>query len=139
MSQLSAHIPVDIYGACGNHSCGKTRREKAACDAIMADSKFYLSFENSLCTDYMTEKVWKVLLLRPGTVPVVLGGADYSLHLPPHSYIDVADFSSPRDLALYLLHLDRHEEEYQRYFWWREHYTTIRNNWAEVRQTTELL
>jgi alpha-1,3-fucosyltransferase len=37
--------------------------------------KFYLSFENSLCSDYVTEKFWKILNFN--IVPIVLGGANY--------------------------------------------------------------
>jgi alpha-1,3-fucosyltransferase len=49
--------------------------------------KFYLSFENSVCRDYISEKFWKAL--NNNIVPVVLGGADYSRVAPPKSYINV--------------------------------------------------
>ena len=55
--------------------------------------KFYLSFENSLCPDYVTEKLYNPLLYS--TVPVVYNGADYeSMMAPRHSYIDVRNFTS---------------------------------------------
>ena len=59
--------------------------------------KFYLSFENAVCKDYVTEKFFKVL--NYDIVPVVLGGADYSKLAPEKSYIDARDFKSIADLA----------------------------------------
>ena len=57
------------------------------------DYKFYLSFENSICRDYVTEKFYNPLLYS--TVPVVYGGADYdSIGAPFNSYIDVRNFTS---------------------------------------------
>jgi len=57
------------------------------------DYKFYLSFENSLCRDYVTEKFYNPLLYS--TVPVVYGGADYeSIKAPHHSFIDIRNFAS---------------------------------------------
>ena len=54
--------------------------------------QFYLSLENSLCQDYVTEKFWKILPLN--VIPVVLNGADMQNVAPYHSYIDVADFNT---------------------------------------------
>ena len=58
------------------------------CMPMVGDNyKFYLSFENSLCRDYITEKFWKVLSYN--VVPLVFGGGNYSLYAPKKSYIDV--------------------------------------------------
>ena len=57
------------------------------------DYKFYLAFENSICRDYVTEKFFNPLLFS--TVPIVYGGADYeAIGAPPHSYIDVRNYTS---------------------------------------------
>ena len=53
----------------------------------LANYKFYLSFENSLCVDYITEKFWKVLAYD--VVPVVMGDGNYSRDAPPKSFINV--------------------------------------------------
>lgn len=52
------------------------------------------------------------------------GGANYSKFAPDHSYINVLDYDSPRDLANYLLYLDSHPEDYLSYFWWREDFAS---------------
>ena len=54
--------------------------------------KFYLSLENALCNDYITEKFWKVLPYN--VIPIVLNGVDMSTLAPYHSYIDIKDFPS---------------------------------------------
>ena len=52
--ELSKHISVDIYGACGTMTCP---RSSGKCgDMLDNDYKFYLAFENSNCKDYITEK-----------------------------------------------------------------------------------
>ena len=61
---------------------------------------FYLSFENSLCEDYVTEKLWQ--WLRRDIVPLVMGQANYSAIVPPHSVINALDFSVPKDLGVFL-------------------------------------
>ena len=86
--------------------------------------KFQLSSENSLCPDYVAERFWRSL--KWGAVPVVFGAADYTAYAPPHSYIHVGDFKSPKELADYLLLLDKNDALYRRYFEWRKEWKVIR-------------
>lgn len=44
---------------------------------------------------------------------------DYLSHTPEHSFIHVDDFASPKDLADFLLLLDRNDTLYNEYFEWK--------------------
>jgi alpha-1,3-fucosyltransferase len=81
--------------------------------------KFYLSFENFICTDYITEKFFEIL--NRTIVPIVYRGTDYSQIAPFHSYINALDFT-PEKLAQYLKLLDSIDTLYNEYFWWKDHY-----------------
>ncbi|XP_071974600.1 4-galactosyl-N-acetylglucosaminide 3-alpha-L-fucosyltransferase FUT6-like [Engystomops pustulosus] len=111
---LKNHIDIDIYG--GNH----TSLAMEDLHDVLSKYKFYLSFENSIHTDYITEKLWRNALMS-GTVPVVLGPPreTYERFIPSDSFIHVDDFPSAKDLADYLLELDQDPQKYQRYFKWR--------------------
>ncbi|XP_014671283.1 PREDICTED: alpha-(1,3)-fucosyltransferase C-like [Priapulus caudatus] len=99
--EMRKYVPVDVYGKCGDLSCP---RASNICDRLLDNSyMFTLAFENSLCRDYVTEKLF--LSLKRNSVLVVMGNANYSCIAPPNSYIDVADFASPKDLADYLVYL----------------------------------
>lgn len=53
--ELGKYIEVDIYGACGSHSCSRANAKQ--CFELLAKTyKFYLAFENSNCRDYISEK-----------------------------------------------------------------------------------
>ncbi|KAJ8305784.1 hypothetical protein KUTeg_016329 [Tegillarca granosa] len=123
--ELSKHIDVDIFGSCGKKRCSK--RNMGSCfDILNKDYKFYLSFENSKCKHYVTEKLFENAL-RNNIVPVVLGASpvDYQLIAPPGSFIHVEDFSSPKALADYLHKLDSNDELYNQYFEWKSYGTFI--------------
>ena len=45
---------------------------------------------------------------------------DYKLYGPPNSYIHVDHFASPAALAKYLHFLDKNDDEYNKYFKWRQ-------------------
>jgi hypothetical protein len=86
--------------------------------AVSSRHKFTLAFENSIAVDYVTDKLFDVLVA--GSVPVYLGAPNVADFAPaPHSYIDVNDFSGPDELASYINHLDRHNEEYEAYLAWK--------------------
>ena len=123
--ELSKHIPVDVFGKCGAHSChvgyqvGQNKIDNCTL-VVKKNYKFYLSFENSLCKAYVTEKFFSRV---SESLAIVMGGANYSQVAPPHSYVNVMDYDSPRDLARYLDELDRNDSLYLSYFWWKQHYT----------------
>ena len=57
--ELQNYIAVDVFGRCSGQF-GKSRSCSGGvtCTAIIKQYKFYLSFENALCEDYITEKYW---------------------------------------------------------------------------------
>lgn len=124
MAQLSSYIPIDIYGSCGDYSCD--RSGEGCFPRFAYQYKFYLSFENSLCRDYITEKFSNAL--KYNLVPIVYGAGDYSAVAPPNSFINAHDFANPRALAEYLLHLDRNPKLYLQYFQWKAKYKVVPGN-----------
>ena len=83
--------------------------------------KFYFAFENGLhCKDYITEKFWQNGL-ELDAVPIVWGPTkeDILSVAPLDSFIFVEDYESPQKLAEYIKFLDKHEDEYRKYFRWR--------------------
>ncbi|EFX78568.1 hypothetical protein DAPPUDRAFT_25935, partial [Daphnia pulex] len=112
--KLSQYVPIDVYGNC-------TKQCPSHCDDMLrTDYKFYLAFENSWCPDYVTEKFIRPYLYE--AIPIFLGGADYSKYAPRNSYINARDFDSPKQLAEYLILLDKSESLYASYFSWKNHY-----------------
>lgn len=83
-SLLGNHYPVVVFGGCAkimrekfpsvtsskiefSHGCGRG----SSCEINSYHSfKFYLSLENSNCSDYITEKFWKSL--ANDLIPIVL-------------------------------------------------------------------
>ena len=55
-------------------------------------------------------------MCRTSVIPVVYGAAAYSQIAPPHSFIDVLDFESPKKIADYLQYLDQNDTAFNEYF-----------------------
>ncbi|XP_021351304.1 glycoprotein 3-alpha-L-fucosyltransferase A-like [Mizuhopecten yessoensis] len=127
-------IDVDIYGRCGHHHCTsgnrfnavwnitpRVNKTKDCFDVLDSKYKFYLSFENSLCDDYVTEKSLH-LVLRHNIVPIIRDAANRTLFQPPTSYLDTKDFKNVKSLADRIKYLNKNFEEYKKYFHWKKHF-----------------
>ncbi|CAI5796704.1 alpha-(1,3)-fucosyltransferase 10 [Podarcis lilfordi] len=124
VQELMAHIEVDSYGAClHNRDLPEQLENPASMDndnfyKILAQYKFVLAFENAVCEDYITEKLWRPLKL--GVVPVYYGSPSVKDWLPSNkSAILVTGFSHPKDLAQYIKALDADDEKYEAYLEWK--------------------
>ncbi|XP_071494584.1 uncharacterized protein [Diadema antillarum] len=113
--ELSRHIPVDMYGKCGNRTCASTH-----CMEELKQYRFYLALEEVACDEYITLSFWE-RGLASGAVPVVYGGRKhtYSKLAPPGSFIHISDFSSPLELARNLRQLSASDVEYNKFHEWR--------------------
>ncbi|XP_041819977.1 4-galactosyl-N-acetylglucosaminide 3-alpha-L-fucosyltransferase 9-like [Chelmon rostratus] len=116
-NEMKNHVMIHTYGREFDKDLTKQEYSK-----IVSSCKFYLSFENSIYKDYITEKLYRPMSL--GTVPVVLGPSrqNYEDHIPGDSFIHVNDFSTPKELAERLIYLDQNNSKYMRYFNWRRRF-----------------
>ncbi|XP_001182914.3 galactoside 3(4)-L-fucosyltransferase [Strongylocentrotus purpuratus] len=116
---LQEHLDVHIYGKCGTFECPKHDWDN--CLIEMQKYKFYLSLENSECSEYITEKFWSNAFAT-GMVPIVFGARkeDYVRTAPPHSFIHLNDFSTMEEFVEYINLLDRNETLYNKYFEWKK-------------------
>ncbi|VDK18064.1 unnamed protein product [Anisakis simplex] len=113
--ELSKYITVNQYGDCSGRRIDQQSAEKA-----IADHYFYLAFENSVCQDYVTEKVFS--RINQLIVPIVLKRSIINKFLPDNSFIAADDFHSPKELAEYLQYLMANRTEYERFFEWTKTY-----------------
>ena len=131
VQELVKYIKVDVYGNCAsvygqNNECP---RSSPRCDELFKTYKFYLAFENSVCTDYITEKFWRSL--RWKVVPIVLSTDYYTPVAPPGSFISVQEFPTVKALAEHLLYLDKNDTAFNEYFRWRQKFTARQRHWFQ--------
>jgi alpha-1,3-fucosyltransferase len=119
--EMKKHVNVSIFGNCGQQCMKKfDNGSDGDCKEIISTKyKFFLAFENSLCSQYITEKFF--IILRYNIIPVVLGAGDYSQYIPKSGYINVFDFKTVKDLTDHLIYLDNNKTAYNSYFKWRKH------------------
>jgi hypothetical protein len=141
INEMRKYIDIDIYGMCNNYfentipdPCKKSTDENCF-QKLLNSYKFYLSFENSLCEDYITEKYWKFykdhIIFDVNLIPVVRGATEeqFKKVAPPNSYINAYNFKSAKSLADYLNYLNSNDTAYFEYFNWKKDlYKTIHSS-----------
>jgi hypothetical protein len=86
---------------------------------IMPHYKFYISLENTIIEDYVTEKFYEGFL--GDALMVYLGAPNAQRYAPAsHSFINALDFDGPEALGAFLLALADDPDRYRSYFAWRE-------------------
>ena len=132
VQSLKQHIPLDIYGSCGTFkftNCHTATSKLTTEECFEHDQKtiekykFYLSFENSFCDDYISEKAYRAMRGDNNPLPVMMGAGPYDKYFPPGSYLEVKNFSSAKALADWMHYLDKNEQAYNSYFTWKNDYT----------------
>ncbi|XP_044161092.1 alpha-(1,3)-fucosyltransferase 10 [Bufo gargarizans] len=124
IQELMKYVPVDSYGEClHNRDLPPQVNNSSFMDdrqfyRILAQYKFILAFENAVCEDYITEKLWRPLKL--GCVPIYYGATNIEDWLPSKKSVIIVDkFSHPRELAHYIKQLDRNDSLYLEYLDWK--------------------
>jgi hypothetical protein len=122
-------IHVDIYGDCSSifnfHIIPlQCRKGTPNCmEKTLSNYRFYLSFENSKCDTYITEKYW-MQGLNKQAVPIVMGAKKehYQNIAIPNSYIHVDNYPTVEQLAQELHRLNKNYSEYNKYLQWTQLY-----------------
>lgn len=118
VQKLMEYIPIDSYGTCLHNKelPAKLTNPMESFNSedflhFVAQYKFTIAFENAVCNDYITEKLWRPVIV--GSVPIYLGSPTVEDWLPnQNSAILVSNFSSPKELAAYILEINYDDEKY---------------------------
>ncbi|EFC38212.1 predicted protein [Naegleria gruberi] len=103
LTKLSEYVPIHQYGA-----CGKNIQEGHGGKQFELDNncRFYFAVENSMVTDYVSEKFFEGLkaLQNGAKLMMIYKGAPNfkEWNFPPNSFINIDDFESPEKLGEYL-------------------------------------
>ncbi|CAJ0959578.1 unnamed protein product, partial [Mesorhabditis belari] len=121
VQRMQSGFEVDIYGGCGTKNCPRG----GDCEKMLdTDYHFYITFENSICKDYVTEKVWNQGYGRE-LIPVVLKRSIVESYLPPNSFIAADDYESVGEMTNYMKYLMDNKTAYMEYFNWRKDHKVV--------------
>ena len=125
--ELMHYVPVDGLGNCLRNAeidgfvTGLGVWDRGGWSSVLSvlpRYKFYLAFENSRTTDYVTERVFHALVC--GVVPIYLGAPNVRDFMPADDALIVAsDFSSAHELAEYMRYLDENDTAYEKHLHWK--------------------
>ncbi|KAF7285698.1 hypothetical protein GWI33_010193 [Rhynchophorus ferrugineus] len=122
IKELMQYVDIDSYGSCLNNKGFPIELNNINLSDLYNEQlmrfigkyKFVISFENALCDDYITEKLWRPLIV--GSVPVYLGSPTVELWLPNNSSaILVKDFGNMRMLGDYINKVNEDDTLYDSY------------------------
>ncbi len=112
LDKLMRYLPIDSYGSLMKNQVlpadtgAPYSRERALIKRqVIANYRFTLAFENSICQDYVSEKFFEPLMM--GSIPVYWGAPNIEEFSPgDDAYINAANFPSIQALAAFLETVD---------------------------------
>jgi len=128
IEQLMKFIRIDSYGKClQNKNFPKESNLDSSVNfdseefySFISQYKFMLTFENAICGDYISEKLWRSLHL--GVIPIYRGSRTVIDWLPNNLSAIIVDNdleTNPSKLAQIINDLDSNDSEYNRYLAWK--------------------
>ncbi|KAL4232022.1 Fucosyltransferase [Mactra antiquata] len=115
IKKLNETIDVTVLGSCGTKwNCGRRMFHDDCFSILNGEYAYYLAFENSLCHQYYTEKLYENF--KYDTLFVTRGGLPHEAtsFFPKGTVIDHDAFLSPQDLGKELKEIMENKEEYAR-------------------------
>ena len=127
MKQIASSIHVEGYGRCVDHYPMHWCTAKTICEHnYMSKFKYYLSFESTMCRDYISEKFYKAF--HHGLIPIVSGPKRqyYEQFAPNDSFIHLDDENRDvRRLMKRLEEIDRNPQLFAQFHRWRKDFQVI--------------
>ena len=132
--ELMKHIDIHNYGPClhnmrpppSTFQDMKKEEKQYKMELVVANYKFVFAIENSLCTDYISEKLGRSL--RHGVIPIVASAnlssgplPDYSKMTPnDHCIFNVMTFSTVKEVAERINEIANDEELFSSFLTYRK-------------------
>eukprot|EP01080_Neovahlkampfia_damariscottae_P012198 gene12198-5785_t len=116
IKELSKHMKIDHYGKCFNSGLDGKKYNK---EEQQSSYKFILAFENTVQSDYLSEKYFGAL--RADAVLVYFGAPNMHDYSPISGKmgINALDYT-PEELAKFLQELADDDEKYNQYLNWKK-------------------
>jgi hypothetical protein len=115
VTELSKYIKIDHYGGCYNTGLKGRDYDKVT---QQSKYKFVLAFENTIQTDYLSEKYYEAL--KADSVMIYFGAPNMHEHSPIQGKIGINALDyTPEELANYLQMLNENDEKYLDFLRWR--------------------
>eukprot|EP00012_Vannella_robusta_P007863 CAMPEP_0206200910 /NCGR_PEP_ID=MMETSP0166-20121206/11191_1 /ASSEMBLY_ACC=CAM_ASM_000260 /TAXON_ID=95228 /ORGANISM="Vannella robusta, Strain DIVA3 518/3/11/1/6" /LENGTH=336 /DNA_ID=CAMNT_0053619399 /DNA_START=128 /DNA_END=1138 /DNA_ORIENTATION=+ len=119
LESLRDHIKVDSFGGPWKNADAPEPFNLPNRIRHVGQYKFALVTESTIEVDWIGPELSQAWLA--GTVPIYIGAPNVDEFVPgEHSIIKATDFESGEALANYLKHLLDNEDEYKKYFAWKE-------------------
>lgn len=119
LQELMQYISIDSYGKLFNNCKLEKDSGQDSKMELYRQYKFVIAFENSRANDYVTEKFYDPLLA--GAVPIYLGAPNIETFAPGENCsVDIRNFSSPKELAAFLIEACKNEKIYNKFLQWKK-------------------